>query len=132
LEKVEAVAKRAHAWLLSLHCYRVKHYNAASLILLRSTLPPGVSQSGDAFYPSGLGFLLMPTSYKGHTLFAGAVRGQISDHYLPTVLISWEIAGVRNTFTPSFNEHFPTFDEATDFALSVAKVWVDQHVAGED
>jgi hypothetical protein len=74
----------------------------------------------------------MPLTYRGHTLVAGAARSQISDDYIPVVYISWNIAGSGGTHSLICHERFPTFEEASAFAYTAAKAWVDRHAVEVD
>lgn len=74
----------------------------------------------------------MPLIYKHHTLVAGAAKSQRTDNYIPVVYISWEIASARGSHSLISRQRFPTFEEASEFAYTEAKTWVDQHAAELD
>jgi hypothetical protein len=65
--------------------------------------------------------------YKRHTIIAGAKRDK-DKSYEPTVHISWVAsAGQRCVHSFTLPKSCSTFDEASGFALTAAKLWVDRH-----
>jgi hypothetical protein len=65
--------------------------------------------------------------YKRHTIIAGAKRDK-HENYEPTVHISWVAsAGKRAVHSFTLPKSCATFDEASGFALTAAKLWVDRH-----
>jgi hypothetical protein len=74
----------------------------------------------------------MPITYKNHSVVAGAAESTMKGQYIPVVSISWGIDGTRGTHSMILRERFPTFAEASEFALAQAKAWVDQHAAELD
>jgi hypothetical protein len=70
----------------------------------------------------------MPTTYKRHTIVAGASRSQTAENFIPVAYIAWEVtAGDRGSHAMMSRDRFPTFEEASAFALEAAKAWVDRH-----
>lgn len=76
----------------------------------------------------------MPINYKRHIIVAGASRSsQTADTYIPVAYIAWEITGTeRRSHAMVPTERFPSFEEATAFALQAAKAWVDRHFQDSD
>ncbi len=74
----------------------------------------------------------MPTIYKGHSVVAGAAESTMKGQYIPVVYISWGVDGTRGNHSMILRERFPTFEEASYFAVVKAKAWVDRHAAEVD
>jgi hypothetical protein len=66
-------------------------------------------------------------AYKGHTIIAGAKRDQLQN-YKPIIHITWVAPdGNRDVHSFALPNSCSTFDEASNFALQAAKLWVDRH-----
>ncbi len=52
----------------------------------------------------------MPTTYKRHTIVAGASRSQTAENFIPVAYIAWEVtAGDRGSHAMMSRDRFPTF-----------------------
>jgi hypothetical protein len=71
----------------------------------------------------------MPLVYKGYSVVAGAAESTMKGQYIPVVYISWGTDGTRGNHSIILRERFPTFEEASQFAFTEAKAWVDRHAA---
>ncbi len=74
----------------------------------------------------------MPITYNGHSIVAGAAESTMRGQFIPVVYISWGIDGTKGNHSMIFRERFPTFEEASQFAYTEAKAWVDRHAAELD
>ena len=65
--------------------------------------------------------------YKSFTIIAQASYSEPTQKWIPTASISWtNDAGIRETkLLRDLLERAPTESSAIDFALAVAKTWVD-------
>jgi hypothetical protein len=71
----------------------------------------------------------MSLLYKGHTVVAGASRGDHGTDFIAVAYIAWSIKpGERGSHCFISAEAYPSFDEATAVAYAEAKAWIDQHV----
>jgi hypothetical protein len=75
-----------------------------------------------------------PVVYKDHTIIASGDLDEVSGTYIPMASINWiKSDGKRavHVLTDSL-KRFNSFEEASNFAVDSAKVWVDRRRSAQD
>jgi len=63
--------------------------------------------------------------YKDHLIVGYGIFEQASQRWIPTAIISWEAGGRREVQTINSPERFADLKDAENFAIEMAKAWVD-------
>jgi hypothetical protein len=67
--------------------------------------------------------------YKDHLIVGYGVLEQATQLWIPTAIISWEAGGRRELHTITNSpERFADLKDAENFAIEMAKAWVDSRL----
>lgn len=71
----------------------------------------------------------MSFAYKWHTILAGALRNDSAGKFIPVAYVTWNLTTTEcGSHLLILPERFFTFDDASEFASSEARFWVDRHI----